>query len=226
MVLAQFLSPSHTYLTMKFRQNRTSTPWFFDLLISDIPAAIYNALAILYHGSSDGAFGRAIHDRVDLRKIHAVKVNISHTSCKFLSEDYEFNLVCYSKGLAHSIWEPSCREKKKELKCLIRRVPFNKEQSLVARRLIDELFIKKDYKVYFAKFDESISPDYCVPLSYHDQLFHLFEMYIMRNPIEFPLVRSLFKVQGIDMAERKFASYHTARDEQVVIYTQKNPAGH
>lgn len=198
-------------------QKRSSSSYFFELLVSDVPRVILHGLNVLYHGSLDGAFGHG-SDEVDLSQIQAIKINISHTSCPFLSSDYEYNVVFYSRELADSIWNSASREKKSELRALTRRVSLSSQKGLLARRIIDNLFIQSRRPIYFTKFDERIQPDYSVPLAYHRQLFNEFESYLMRCPCGFPLVRSLFQAQGLDLIERRLTRQQTATSELIVTY--------
>ena len=198
-------------------RKKSSGPYFFELLVSDVPRVVLHGLNVLYHGSSDGAFGLG-SGKADLSQIQAIKINISHTSCPFLSSDYEYNVVFYSRELADLIWNSSSRKKKSELRALTRRVSLSSQKSLLARRIIDNLFIQSRRPIYFAKFEERIQPDYNVPLAYHQQLFSQFEGYLMRCPCDFPLVRSLFQAQGLDLVERRLASQHTATSELIVTY--------
>ena len=200
------------------------TSYFFDLPLADVSRSICDALRILYHGNPEGTFGEKWNDRVDLEQIHAIKIGVCHSSTNALSDDYEYNLVFYRNSIADSIWEPASREKHAELRGLTQRVTLNKEKSLLADRLLGRLpFIRSTRPVQFAKYESVPPPDHSVPLEYHRQIHRDFECYIMRTIPDFPLVRSLFRAQGLDMAKRKFASYSSDNRRPIITYTLKNP---
>lgn len=198
--------------------------YFFDLPISDISSSVCNALRVMYHGSLDGAFGKQVNERINLDAIKAVKIRVMHKSSKPLSEAYEYNLVFYRKCIAQSIWDPECRIKQTELKALTRRVSLNVKKSLLAKRLIDHLWIRAEREIYFARYTTMVPPDHYVPETYHRKLFGEFEAYIMRTRPNFPLVRSLFKAQGLDLAERRLASRESDPVNRVITYKLKSRA--
>lgn len=200
------------------------TLYFFDLPISDISSSVCNALRVMYHGCLDGAFGKQVNDRIHLDEIRAIKIRVLHKSSKPLSEAYEYNLVFYRKCIAQSIWDPACREKQAELKALTRRVSLNVKKSLLAKRLMDHLMIRAERDIYFARYTDVVSPDHYVPETYHRKLFHEFEPYIMRTRPNYPLVRSLFQTQGLDLAERRLASRESDTVNRVITYKLKAPA--
>lgn len=195
------------------------TLYFFELPVSDISRSISDALRILYYGCSDGIFGVKKNDRVDLEKIHALKINISPNPEASLSNEFEYNLVFYGKSIADSIWDVDCRNRQAELRALTRRVSLNTEKSRLARRILDSLFIKSTPPIYFAKYEENIPADHYVPLEYHRQLCNNFDIYLMRTVPGFPLVRSLFAAQGLDMAKRKYARYTSVDTTPIITYT-------
>ncbi|HEY8961396.1 MAG TPA: hypothetical protein VIM57_04260 [Luteolibacter sp.] len=200
------------------------TLYFFDLPISDISSSVCNALRVMYHGCLDGAFGKQVNERIDLDGIKAVKIRVLHKSSKPLSEAYEYNLVFYRKCIAQSIWDPECRIRQAELKALTRRVSLNVKKSLLAKRIIDHLLIRAEREIYFARYTAVVSPDHYVPEAYHRKLFAEFEPYIMRTRPNYPLVRSLFKAQGLDLAERRLASRESDPVNRVITYKLKSRA--
>jgi hypothetical protein len=200
------------------------TLYFFDLPISDISSSVCNALRVMYHGCLDGAFGKQVNDRVNLDEIRAIKIRVLHKSSKPLSEAYEYNLVFYRKCIAQSIWDPACRIKQAELKALTRRVSLNVKKSLLAKRLMDHLLIRSEREIYFARYTEVVPADHYVPLEYHQKLFREFEPYIMRTSPNFPLVRSLFQAQGLDLAERRLATRESDTANRVITYKLKAQA--
>ena len=203
------------------------TPYFFDLPISDIARNVCDALRILYHGSLEGVFGQKMNERVDLERIDVIKIPVIHRSTKPISDLYDYNVVFYDKSIAGSLWDSEDREKQAELRALTRRVSLNAEKGHLARRILDNLFIKPDnHPVYFAKHEGIIPPDNCVPLCYHAQLGKRFEAYIMRSNRDFPLVRSLCRAQGLDLAKRRFARESPSSSHRPIItYTlmQRGP---
>lgn len=197
-------------------------PYFFDLPVSDISRSVCDALRILYHGSLDGIFGLKMNERVDLDQIHAIKIPVCHHSTKPLSDLYEYNLVLYDQSIADPLWNFEDREKQAELRALTRRVSFNTEKSNLARRILDNLFIKSDHPVYFARYEVVTPNDNYVPLHYHRQLSEGFEAYIMRTCRDFPLVRSLCRAQGLHLAKRKFAREMSSSSfRPIITYTLK-----
>jgi len=198
--------------------------YFFDLPISDISSSVCNALRVMYHGCLDGAFGKQVNDRINLDEIKAVKIRVLHKTSKPLSEAYEYNLVFYRKCIAQSIWDPECRTKQSELKALTRRVSLNVKKSLLAKRLMDHLWIRAEREIYFARYTEAVPADHYVPLDYHQKLFREFEPYIMRTRPDFPLVRSLFQAQGLDLAERRLATRESDILNRVITYKLKAKA--
>lgn len=200
------------------------TSYFFDLPLADVSRSICDALRILYHGHPEGTFGGKCNDRVDLDQIHAIKIGVFHSSTNALSDKYEYNLVFYRKSIAGSIWEPSSRERNAELRGLTQRVTLNAQRSRLADRLLGSLpIIRPTRPVQFAKYEAIFPSDHCVPLEYHRQIHRDFECYIMRTIPDFPLVRSLFRAQGLDMAKRKFASHSSGNRRSIITYTLKNP---
>ena len=199
-------------------------PYFFDLPVSDISGSVCNALRMMCHGCLGGVFGQSMHERVDLTKIKAIKIRVSHKSTKPLSDQYEYHLVFYRKCIAASIWDPACRKRQADLRALTRRVSLNAEKSLLSRRLLDNLFIRSERPIYFTKYEEIVPPDHYVPLAYHQQLFREFEPYLMRTAPGYPLVRTLVQAQGLDLAERKLVGHPDDLDGQVVTYTLVAPA--
>lgn len=203
------------------------TPYFFDFPVSDIARNVCDALRILYHGSLDGAFGPKMNEQVDLERLHVIKIPVIHQSMKPISDLYDYNLVFYDKPISGSLWDLEDREKQAELRALTRRVSFNAEKSHLARRILDNLFIKQDnHPVYFARYEEMIPRDNCVPPSYHAQLRERFDAYIMRSNRDFPLVRSLCRAQGLDLAKRQFArESRSSSHRPIVTYTlmQRGP---
>ena len=200
------------------------TLYFFDLPISDISSSVCNALRVMYHGCLDGAFGKQVNERINLDEIKAVKIRVLHKTSKPLSEAYEYNLVFYRKCIAESIWDPSCRTKQAELKNLTRRVSLNVKKSLLAKRLMDHLLIRAEREIYFARYTEVVPADHYVPVDYHQKLFREFEPYIMRTRPDFPLVRSLFQAQGLDLAERRLATRESDTLNRVITYKLKAKA--
>lgn len=200
------------------------TLYFFDLPISDISSSVCNALRVMYHGCLDGAFGKQVNDRINLDEIRAVKIRVLHKTTKPLSQAYEYNLVFYRKCIAQSIWDPACRTKQAELKALTRRVSLNVKKSLLAKRLMDHLLIRSERDIYFARYTETVSPDHYIPEAYHRKLFGEFEPYIMRTRPEYPLVRSLFQAQGLDLAERHLATRESDPVNRVITYKLKAKA--
>lgn len=181
--------------------------YFFDLPFSDIASNVCDALRILYYGSLEGAFGQKMNDWVDLEQIDVIKIPVIHRFLKPIPDEYVYDLVFYDKSISDSLWNLEERQKQAELRSLTRRVSFNKKKSHLARRILDNLFIKPgNHPIYFTKYEGLIHPDNYVPLSYHAQLGKKFDAYIMRSNRDFPLVRSLCRAQGLHLAKRRYAS--------------------
>lgn len=197
--------------------------YFFDLPVAEVSRNVCDALRLLYYGSLEGAFGTPMNDRVDLGEVKAIKIPILLSSGS-ASDPYEYNLVYYSKELSDSLWNFEDREKQAELRELTQRVSLNREKSSLAKRILNNLFIKPGpaaCPVYFTKFEGLIPHDGCVPLDYHRKLMDSFDGYLMRCKRDFPLVRSLFRAQGIDMAKRRLAR-HEDCVRPIITYMLKN----
>ena len=216
-----------------YRKNPISTmqppevSYFFDLPVSEVSRSVCDALRILYHGSLDGIFGTPMNDRVNLNEVKAIKIAILHLSSGAASDQFEYNLVYYSKELSDSLWDLECREKQAELRALTQRVSLNSEKSHLAKRILNSLFIKPDpmiCPVYFAKYEGQIPHDNYVPLDYHRKLPGLFDGYLMRCNRDFPLIRSLFHAQNIDLAKRHFSRDPNHCSRPIITYTLRNTA--
>lgn len=203
--------------------------YFFDLPVVDVTGSVCDALRYMYHGCFSGAFGQISQDPVDLDEIKAIKVRLSHKSAAPLSEEFEYHLVFYRKELANSIWNLSCRKRQRRLRSLSRRVVLSEqptlavEKILITRRLLD-FFTRKPCDIYFTRYDLPVPPDYYVPVDYHQQLLREFTPYIMRSPIEYPLVRSLFQAQNLPLDARQVVKDSPKHTDQVIVYKLGNHA--
>jgi len=194
---------------------------FFDLPISVVSGSVCNALRIMYHGSLDGAFGQSLHERVDLDKIQAIKIHLPYRPADGKPAEYEYNLVFYRRDMAASIWDPECRDRQAELMKLTRRVFLNGEKEPFSQRVVRRFFDRAERPIHFARYQDTVPADHYVPLAYHRQLFLDFVPYIMRTRPDYPLVRSLFQAQALDMAERKLVGHAAGDDPPVVTYRLK-----
>jgi hypothetical protein len=201
--------------------------YFFDFPFSDIAGNVCDALRILYHGSLEGPFGQKMNEWVDLGQLDVIKIPAIHRLFSPASDEYVYDLGFYDKSISDSLWDEEKRQKQAELRALTRRVLFNTQKSHLARRIMDNLFIKPgNHPIYFAKYEGVIHPDHYVPLSYHAQLSKRFDAYIMRSNRDFPLVRSLCRAQGLHLDKRRFSRESPlSTNRPIVTYTLMRQGG-
>ena len=194
--------------------------FFFDLPLSDVYGVGCSALRLIYHGSESGAFGNKTKNAIDLDCVQAFQISLKHRTVETLSEEYHYYLVYYRKSLGVNLWNNRFRKGCPILRKLTRRVKFSSKPSSIPNR-IRRFYIKSNRPVHIAQYHSEVPTDDNVPPEYIQDFGDRFEGFLMRCTKGYPLVRSLFDAQGLELSERRDVSVASSVAPHVRVYSQE-----
>ncbi|MFC5049430.1 hypothetical protein ACFPK9_02185 [Rubritalea spongiae] len=196
--------------------------YFFDYPLVDAKAIANSALRLLYYGTTHGAFGAtSIPETRYLEHFDAFKITLEHLSNDSLSEDFEYNLVFFTKPIAMDIWLMKNRAELSEIKKLTRRVHLGTQPSLRAKRYKTPFWIKYTRPIYMSLFDVKVGDDNYVPPAFTHQFNTKYSGFVMRTQKGYPLVRTMFDAYGLTMGTRQEVHDRLDGDLQVMSYRKK-----